>query len=560
MKPGDKMGIGSLAQVNSQLASIDTNLDSFDAVEIDVAWQVGYINGSTGAEGGSAPNTNLRTPMLYLQSGTKIKNTHTGRLIIYEYTSVGVFIGRIGSVKSNATFEVLSNKYVRCSFEYGTSTSDTSIPDLYITIKTINKYDVLSYALFNSDLNGDTLTNLSNRVENFKGTILPKWELGYINGSTGAKTSSEIVAVTANLLFLPQGSTLTRLDASATFTIMLYNSDGTWIKSLGTSGSLFTAEFPMIVKLNYNYNGNPVITDLELPNTKIAIVRGGLAQLTPSAKMQGKRIAYFGTSIPNGTAWINGAAQSYPSLLGAMLGATVYNESLGSSAVRAGNYNYIAGGDTMGYAGVYWPCLAKSLSLSSSEKQTIFDNWATWQPIIPDAPVTVPSAGDQTLYKNSSWDILLAKYLTGGSVGQVDYYVFDHGINDAGYLYDYDDLDTMPVALTDRTYFLGAMNFIVDKILSDNPLAKIVFVGHYENDRKAGISIAQKALAEYWGFPLIPLWEKLGWTQKSVTSGGTTKTMTQWAMVDDLHPHTDTTGKAILKIANTLYPYFRDLA
>jgi hypothetical protein len=299
---------------------------------------------------------------------------------------------------------------------------------------------------------------------------------------------------------------------------------------------------------------------------------------------EGKKIVWFGTSIPEGKAKINGAPQSYPSLIGQMLGATVFNESVGSSCVRAGSHADCSATDPMGYSGMIWNVLLKSLSLSSAEKQAIFDDWATWRTLLKGIPPETISADDQTMYRNCSWDVKLAKYLPGGSVGPVDLYVFDHGHNDSidyNY-YDSIEMGLIPANANDRTYFIGAMNFLIDKILSGNPKARILFIGHYENDRKAGISQSQEILDDIWGFPLIKTWEFIGWSQKPITadirnlpliktreliswsqrpitSAGTTKTVTQWWMPDDLHPHSDRTGDAIIKYAVTLYPRIRDL-
>jgi hypothetical protein len=149
--------------------------------------------------------------------------------------------------------------------------------------------------------------------------------------------------------------------------------------------------------------------------------------------------------------------------------------------------------------------------------------------------------------------------------------VFDHGHNDNWFFVTgTDEPDTIPSSYKDRTYFIGAMNFLIDLILQDNPRARICFIGHYENDRKAQISVSQGVLAEYWDFPLFKTWEKLGWSQKQVTttgywgsdgiwvaSGGSSQslTMTQIWMKDNLHPHSDLSNNALNQYAKTISPW-----
>lgn len=551
-------------------------------------WNLGYINGSDGAiVAGNA--LNIYTNLMFFPAGTVISNSHTGYMYIYEYTSSGVFVSpRLANInKSSGTYTVPADKFIRFSLEYGSTVSDPAVGLSLVTVTVTKQFTILSnvkastdalnasayqYVDLNKDYNGTNLKNgaaRASRVEqalsNGASTIrlYPKWNLGYINASTGAEVTNSLNA-RSSMLFLRAGSTIAGSGSYISW-VYSYQSDGTFIGQLAhlyNGNQSYTLTTDAYVKISIETGG---ITDPYAADSIVTIIEKSPFPLISNLKNMygaenywaGKKIVWFGTSIPAGQALINGVAQSYPELIGNTLGATMYNEAVGSSGVRAGHYGYITGNDPLGYAGLYYESLLRSLSLSSTEKQAIFDNWATWKTIIPTAPDTI-SAENQVFYKNCSWDIKLAKYLSGGSVGQVDLYVFDHGHNDAGYGYNYDALTTVPSNTKDRTYFIGAMNFLIDKILSDNPKARIVFIGHYENDRKTGISLAQSYLAEYWDYPFCKTWEKMGWSQKSVTSSGTTKTITQWWMPDDLHPHSDTTGKAIQLYADVLTPFIRD--
>lgn len=269
----------------------------------------------------------------------------------------------------------------------------------------------------------------------------------------------------------------------------------------------------------------------------------------------GKKIAWFGTSIPAGTVSKLG---SYPDNVGDILGATVFNEAVGSSAARFGNYLYADTNDPMGLSGQWYDNFMRSLSMSSTEKADFLNNWGTWGQIVGTgnghaAHTTPPTDQQKAFALSCCYDNKLDKYLTGGSVGQVDLYVFDHGHNEE-FNGDYSHIKDLPPSndLYNRSYFIGAMNFLITRILNDNYKAKIIFIGHYEDDRKTGVSEAQIVLADRWSFPLVKTWDLLGWSQNIVTVNGVNKTITQAWMPDNLHPHSDTTGAAIRRYADVL--------
>ena len=292
---------------------------------------------------------------------------------------------------------------------------------------------------------------------------------------------------------------------------------------------------------------------------------GLLAKITGTISnyWQGKKIVWFGTSIPAGS---NAAADSYPVQIGKMLGAEMHNESVGSSCIRAGSYQHISANDPMGYTGINAETLMLSLSLSSAEKQTFINEWTTKWSLIMTGTIQTSQAWIDA-YKNSSWDVKLNKYLTGGSVGQCDLYVFDHGYNDSVYGYGYSDFEIEPTPADDRTYFVGAMNFIVRKILADNPNARILFIGHYNNsaadpfgrgaDYNGNIVCSgQEHFAELWGFPIIKTWNLLGLSCQELNNGDT---VIETRIPDGLHPASDTTGYMLELYAAALLPHVKNV-
>lgn len=264
---------------------------------------------------------------------------------------------------------------------------------------------------------------------------------------------------------------------------------------------------------------------------------------------KGKKIVWFGTSIPAGK--VNGV--SYPEIVAAKLGATVYNEALGSSPMSSGvpvNASRL-----------------RALSLTYAEKQA-----QSWWSELTDA--------EKTIAMNSSFDYKVTKYLTGGSVGPCDLYVFDHGYND----YYYPDPSTYmeePTNPNDKSYALGAANFLVNAILQDNPRARIVWIGHYENalldptDHQSWgkpVAVLQEYISEKYGIPLCRTWENTGWSNphKITTtgywsngiwhnSGGTSRQdyVKNCAFADGIHPNTDLSGESTNKMAEIITAWLR---
>lgn len=283
----------------------------------------------------------------------------------------------------------------------------------------------------------------------------------------------------------------------------------------------------------------------------------------------GKKIVWFGTSIPAGVvnAGESGGNGSYPVRIGEMLGATVYNESVGSSAVRIGMHDAITNDDINGYSGCPATCCLFSLSGTVDEKKEIISNWSTWKNKFSIGVETIDSiisrGEEQEQIYDRSYEVKLSKYLSGGSVGQCDLYVIDHGYNDAGNNNgnDYSDLKSIPSDTLDRTYFIGAMNYIINKIKTDNFRASICIVSHYNDEGVfSNLVEAQRYVADYWNIPFIEIYDKIGFsTSSKITINGVTKTVKDWWLTDGIHPSSDTTGKALRHYAEVLYPLIRDV-
>ena len=302
------------------------------------------------------------------------------------------------------------------------------------------------------------------------------------------------------------------------------------------------------------------------------IVREKISSIDNKSFWKDKKIVWFGTSIPAGTQEWN-----YPYKVGELQGSIVYNEAVGSSCARAGCKSKITDNDPYGWTGANFYNVAYGLSGTLSEKNELISNFSKWKTLLEGCPETLSDSEKQKIL-SCSYENKLDKYLSDGSVGTMDLYVFDHGYND-NWFYNstINQMDVIPDNNMDRFYYIGAMNFLINRILEDNPKAVICFIGHYEADRKETsiVTKAQQVLADYWRFPFIKTWKYLPFTERTVQANGYWQmssgigtwveddkqhlmTMREVWLADGLHPYSDGSGKATLKYANLLANFLNE--
>lgn len=303
-----------------------------------------------------------------------------------------------------------------------------------------------------------------------------------------------------------------------------------------------------------------------------------------NSKWKSKKIAWFGTSIPAGGFMGKDNPFAYPFQVGKKLGATVYNEAVGSSAIHSKIFSRISATNPYGFINDF-NCASRSLANTVTEMQWIINwinykinggtyaNTEAWDSNV--FTVNVPSSWSSSDTNNTlsfSYENKLNKYLVSNN--EVDLFVIDHGYNDD--IWNSDDLGlyTSQFATYGRhnMYTLrGAMNFIIDKILNYNPRAKICIIGHYDNQlsAKAPVSEYQQKVATEYEIPLLKLWEKTKWSQVPITTFGawtsagvwkntTTAnnfTMLQANLYDGIHPHSDKSGGAIRQLTDIITPF-----
>ncbi len=310
-----------------------------------------------------------------------------------------------------------------------------------------------------------------------------------------------------------------------------------------------------VVGQNYNLTKYTVFTkavstaQLSTEQERITKLENGSSNL-----LSGKIFLHFGTSIPEGGRYPTDGPES--------LGGVGINMAVGSSTARIsradGSYNGLAYQNFM-YA----------LARKKSEIQTLIDTWDTIKGSLSNNPPDVLTDAEKTKMLACSYEYRLLPYLDG-TKPMPDFFIFDHGRND-GYS---NDLSVIPAQRDDRRYFIGAMNYLIDLILKYNKFARIAFVGHYENDLLTPVSQAQEVLADYWGFPLLKLWEKTGFSQQIVQGSKSLWTQEPWSnytngqnttldinrqriyLPDGIHPHAEGADKNASKLLTKIYANF----
>lgn len=364
----------------------------------------------------------------------------------------------------------------------------------------------------------------------------------------------------------------------------------------------------------------------------------------------GKKMVWLGTSIPAAGRYQINNPISYPIMVGNMLGATVYNEAVGSSALHCKDPARISTANPYGFFSNF-EAVSRCLTNSLDEMDWIIEHYNDSAVFTQNVPASLSDA-DKEFIRSCSWEIKLQKYFTEEAFP--DAWVMDHGHNDVptdasealytakspingtqhdgyynngnfisstassyleydvsglfkvwisgtfGTYYDiYDlfdangnnigkrqnggtettvenfELDVMgastlrvsnpnnkidTITVNELTYpvyenlycYQGALDFIVNKILTYNPKARILMIGEYENQKFPKVSENQETAAERWEFPLYRQWEKLGWSQQPILVNGEWKRMLNIIIPDNLHPHTDTTGFALELMANNI--------
>lgn len=283
-----------------------------------------------------------------------------------------------------------------------------------------------------------------------------------------------------------------------------------------------------------------------------------IARKNVGIKNKGKKIVWFGTSIPAGCYNPSDIHTSYPMIIGDRLGITVYNEAVPSSPVHGMRKSQITESNPYGFFAESFSTACLALACTLEEKEWLISHWndSFWT----GGKYTSMTETQAEYIRNTSYEKKLDKYLNVDNFP--DAFVFDVGRNDI-----WGDEDATYTGY-DRYTFPNAMHFLIDRIYRYRKDAKIRIIGHYSNQERSKndtvvdfpqkVAKCQSDISDMWMLPICKTWEKTGWTNQSVYSSGSSKSMLAWNLPDQLHPHSDTSGKATRHMADIICPFIRD--
>ena len=273
--------------------------------------------------------------------------------------------------------------------------------------------------------------------------------------------------------------------------------------------------------------------------------------------LKGKKIVWFGTSIPAGGYIGSDISRNYPAFIAEKYGCTVFNEAVGSSCAHCKEFNEISTANPYGFNKNY-TLSSRCLTNTIEEMQWMIahynDSFWTNKPALTDEY--------KTQMLSFSFANRLDKYLTAQTFP--DLFVFDHGYND--YVSSSDNYTGHEYeAFTLR----GALNILFRRIYTFNPSAKILIIGNYKFQTRNGLVVeAQKETAKLWDIPMFNTWEYTGlsdaivntskqwvqsggvWTQIDTTDHE--ETLNNVLLPDGVHPHSRPDNLIINRMADAI--------
>lgn len=250
-------------------------------------------------------------------------------------------------------------------------------------------------------------------------------------------------------------------------------------------------------------------------------------KVTPKIKdkFHNKKILWIGTSIPAGNAVAN--PFGYPKVIGNEIGVEVVNNSYPASKMRddvVGTITTVLG--AIEFCQSYYKKLTKIDTSKigyyfNTSYNYILDPYITGDFYYPTSDTDIDTT--KTYYIPTNTDEMsvvsnpsvsdIRKYFEYKKTDKADLIVLNHGFNDlyADETYDENNYDV--------STFVGAMNWTIKRIFSNNPKAKVVIFGHYQKMKNSfDMDKLMSDIAESWEIPYFPLWKELGWSDKNITT------------------------------------------
>lgn len=239
-----------------------------------------------------------------------------------------------------------------------------------------------------------------------------------------------------------------------------------------------------------------------------------------------KRVLWVGTSIPT---------YGYPQILGRLCGATIINNSIGSSCLAKGVNSKTTEKNICGIRNIYG---LYGLCQTIEEKQAMINNWETIASEL-GSPDTLTDEIEATAL-SSSYETVIDPYLTGDNA--VNLVVINHAYNDSQ-----NEEDTL---ISDNVFdtktLEGAYNWLIQHIIQKNPNIGIVIFGHYSDMPEAKETALERA-AKRWNIPYYELKNDLGWSNENIMTTKKIGTDGKWVNI----PETQMTVKNMWCADNT---------
>lgn len=180
-----------------------------------------------------------------------------------------------------------------------------------------------------------------------------------------------------------------------------------------------------LLKTDYNYSTNGLNTGAKarIISYKDKNIYFNISNNNP---IFGKKIVWYGTSIPAGGYFGYNGVRSYPQRVGTILGAYVQNEAVGSSACHCKSPSRISEANPYGFGSGY-EAVSRCLGNTTEEATWIADHYDS--DIWSSGKLSSMSSDKRAEILSCSYETKIDMYLTEDTCP--DIFVFDHGHNDA---------------------------------------------------------------------------------------------------------------------------------
>ena len=269
-----------------------------------------------------------------------------------------------------------------------------------------------------------------------------------------------------------------------------------WISSFSTESNGLIYDVPKYAMyIGYTFRNNRTSFQLGVTfnvyTSEQLILQGNSFFVNP---WEGKKVVLLGTSVGFGS----GATKSYMQEASNYLGFTLVNTSVPGLAIHTN-----ADGTKLTYG-------STCLSVAEYKEQGMS---------IPDAPKDYVPGGSYNDYYRT-WE-----HIFSSENADADLWLYAVAPNNGNFkLDDWNSFDKSNWKYTDessfashRTTFLGALLYLMDKMYTLNPNARMAFIldsafAYGDAEGKGNL----KKVSDQWGIPLVDLWGKINRSPKSL--------------------------------------------